>query len=792
METNLISYNIKPPYISELNKEDKEKKFLELLKDLDDSIINYNDKKLKEQEMFLFNFPESDFLLNNKNLFYKTIEKFIEEIKKDNNNYSYIKSRTISFKHLDKGELKLTYEEICGFVNFIISIIDNLPRRKREETVLNFSKSIFPEKIKKEKIEINGLKLTNLMEKTNNIKIITVCLSNEKDQNVSETKEKVILDLKVIQLFCLFFKAFFINILYFNIDLNIYEINNYFNSEINPYKIKENEVLKLGEQNKDIFLANLIIMKNIPKIQSLNRINIKMYDSYQIELHQIMTNNFIQKVDIRDTISNPQIHNSIGGYENNNLSPSFQNIFLFFDHILPKGLREYYDMILDFNSLDPLLFSYVNLLLVRFSSLANISLKFFCFNKVNNRKILINGYYYKLFSNEDKYPFSMKFSPDKLNKSWDDDYKIYYDYINNINNKENSDFLLIKDEVILNELFPFFNHNLFRLLLNIETKLNLDKNMINSLCFDFSSVNNGITNLNIYNNYNSAIICFIFNLFYILESTKNKSNLAILDIFLDDLTDEKKFIIKSIQNKIPYYRKQKYFDLKELPLTHLQINISNISLFLPFSNFPMVKLTELIVDNLSFNDLDNLVNSLKNNNNVFKKLSTFEIGFNYMIEDFRKNLEILLSNCMVKSLTIFKLKILNNLSFEDIMNMLSWIKINKNSKAKYYLKIYNNKISPCIGDSNFDNMSETFKLKSKNIFTKRNIICDIKTCDLKKIIFQIKMLNEIHINYYLKMIYCFNKCYGKKIEKNKKIFENIFYYMGKFNKRKKEVEIEFI
>ena len=57
------------------------------------------------------------------------------------------------------------------------------------------------------------------------------------------------------------------------------------------------------------------------------------------------------------------------------------------------------------------------------------------------------------------------------------------------------------------------------------------------------------------------------------------------------------------------------------------------------------------------------------------------------------------------------------------------------------------------------------------------------------------MLNEKDINYYLNFIYCFNLCCKKneqKIDNNKNIFENIFYYMGKYNEKDKEIEIEFI
>ena len=60
------------------------------------------------------------------------------------------------------------------------------------------------------------------------------------------------------------------------------------------------------------------------------------------------------------------------------------------------------------------------------------------------------------------------------------------------------------------------------------------------------------------------------------------------------------------------------------------------------------------------------------------------------------------------------------------------------------------------------------------------------------------MLKNEDINYYLKIIYCFKKIYNKKGQKidkninNKNIFENIFYYIGKYRDRNKNITIEII
>ena len=157
---------------------------------------------------------------------------------------------------------------------------------------------------------------------------------------------------------------------------------------------------------------------------------------------------------------------------------------------------------------------------------------------------------------------------------------------------------------------------------------------LNSLELDFCSDSYDSTNLNMFIEYNSAIICFIYNLFYVLEKYKSKCYLSSLIISTDDLTDEKVYIISDIQNKFNFYKDSKRFILNELKITNLHLNISNISLILPFQYFPMVNLRELCLEKLSYIDLDNLTNALKNDKQLFIKLNNLVISLNYMIEDF--------------------------------------------------------------------------------------------------------------------------------------------------------------
>ena len=798
--SKMISYDIITQNVIILTNEEKEIFNKKVVEELNFAVANYFTQKLSEQETFLFNFPESDQFSKDKSLFYTTIHKFISDIKKSNI-FPFIKSQIIKIKITNDGEYKINYEDICSFVNFIIEIIHEIPKKKREKMVYDFSfNSVLPPNIK---VEINGQKLSKIIENASFVKKITFCLSNEKSKNILEIKDKCNIDINIIQLFSLFFKAFFANLLYVSIDLNIYEINQYFDKEANTYKIKEEEILKFGGYYERLFLANLILIK---KITNLSRISFTMFDSYQLEIHHIMSVYFSRNLnednERKSSFSLSSSRNSIVKKDNIKYSKDFINELLFLQHLIPAVNMEFMEVIINFNSLDPLLFSYINIILTRHTKLANISLKFFEFNKVSNRKILINSYFYNYYNGGKKNPLLKIFDPEKgnntIDKTFDNNYKIYYDNLYNLSESENKEYFLLKDEAILNELFPYFNFNLNSLLTVLEDKIKEDKNFMNSLYLDFRSSNLGSTKLSKYNNYNTAIICFLYNFFNILEKYKDTCNLSSLDIMTDDFTDEKEFIISNIKHKIAFYKNKNSLKLNEIRVNRLNLNISNISLILPFKYFPMINIKELILENLSYNDLDDYINSLKKDKNLFNKVVKLKIGLNYMVEDFQPNIKILLKDCIFKKISNFALTIPNYISFDYICDILSCIKNNQNFKANYYLKLSNNKLSPAIYNTYFNNEVNNFKKEYKNVFHKRNIITDFSCIEYKKFSLSLKMLKNEDLNYYLKIIYCFNKIYNKKGKKrninikNRNIFENIFYYIGKYRDRNKNITIEII
>ena len=798
MNSKMISYDIITQNVIILTNEEKDIFMRKVLEELNFAVANYFTQKLSEQETYLFNFPQSDQLSKDKNLFYATIHRFIGDIKKSNI-YSTIKTQNIKIKITNDGEFKINYEDICSFVNFIIEIINEIPKKKREKMVYDFSfNSVLPPGVK---VEINGQKLSKVIENASFVKKITVCLSNEKSKNISEIKNKCNIDINIIQLFSLFYKAFFGNLLYVSIDLNIYEINQYFHKEANTYKIKEGEILKFGGYYEKMFLANLILIK---QITNLARISFTMFDSYQLEIHHIMSAYFSRNLNEENERKSFTLSSSRTSIVKSDIkyNKDFINELLFLQHLVPAINMEFMEVIINFNSLDPLLFSYINIILTRHTKLANISLKFFEFNKVSSRKILINSYFYNYYSGGKKNPLLKIFDPEKGNntvdKTFDNNYKIYYDNLYNITESENREYFLLKDEAILNELFPYFNFNLNSLLTVLEDKIKEDKNFMNSLYLDFRSNNLGTTKLNKYNNYSTAIICFLYNFLNILEKYKKSCNLSSLDIMTDDFTDEKEFIISNIKHKIPFYKNKNSLILNELRVNRLYLSISNISLILPFKYFPMINIKELILENLSYNDLDDYITALTKDKNLFNQVVKLKIGLNYMMEDFRPNIKILLKDCIFKKISNFTLTIPNYISFDYMCDILSCIKNNKNFRANYYLKLSNNKLSPAIETTYFNDEVNYFKKDYKSEFHKRNILTDFSCIEYKKFSLSLKMLKNEDINYYLKIIYCFNKIYNKKGQKidkninNKNIFENIFYYIGKYRDRNKNITIEII
>ena len=799
--TDYISYDFKSRSISKISKEKKDF-YIQCIKNhLNYSIDEYKLRDLTHMDETLFAFSEESLKQENKNFLVITLTNLIEMIE-ESDNYDYLKKQEIKLNDIDKGNgiFNISYKEICEIVNFIVGVLKKkIQSKKTKEKIYSsfyFDGELPPDLdfLKEERAKLKQLK-----NQLDSVKQINICISN-KTANFNEVKNRYEINKFAIELFFMFFGAFFKNVLILNLDLNIYEINNYFNKESNPYKINENVIIKLCKTCERTFIGNLIILKNLSKFQGVNKLSFALFDSYYVEFYQILTNKINKIFNQNETTPN-----SINIKSNNNskeentqtMVNSFINKIVFFDFLFQEEIRPYFEFNFEINSLDPFLFLKMNLLMHKYTGIINTSINFFKLENINMRKILLNGFYFHRYLQQKDKDISnptIKFIPNVVSNLFENDYKIYYNHINNINDYENK--LLLRDEEILNELFPHFNYNLNLLLFVLIQKFKSDKNLQNSISLNFQTNNNGIFDIHSYNNYNCAILSFLFNFFNELECNLNLEGICSLEIYLDDLCDKKEYIIKYLFDN---FRKNNPFDFKKINPTRIVFDIPNITLILPFENFPYKSLNQLTLKNLSYNDLENIANALSQKKQKFEKLNTLDIGVGYMLEDYKKFLRVILSENICKRLANLSLEIPCFITNEDIVDFLSSIKKNKNTSTTYFLKISNEELNKELGNANYFKTVCNFKESIKKKCYRKSLITNITCIDNKTIDIKMKTLDKNKIiNSILNLLFCFER----KLSKNNKklfddtnkatIFENIFYYMGQFSNKEKKINIEVI
>jgi len=797
MVDSFIIYTPNPPSISTLTSSGKQSQWSSIQKGLEELLENYKKNDLGHQELELFDFIEKPLdELSNKD-FFKVIKKLTERIKDDIEEKD-LSPEPVTFNSLDRNIFTLTYKNIFSIVNDIIYIFDNITSKgKTYDIVHDFAyKGILPQF--KDAI-ISKQQLSKLFMELDSIKVVNICLSkenedlfpNNKNENKKDINENYEMDKKVVFYFSIFFNSIFKSVIGITIDLNIKPIDDYFESNSNPYLINEDNILNLGDNYKDFFICNLLLIKIVSNFSHLTTLKLKMNDSYQVELHSVLSDMFddlkINDIDFikfkrRSKTTTQRININLLRHNSNNLenrkyfySPKFNNNYLFAQHILSSFKTNIYKFYLDFNSLDPLLFTSVNYLLANFKKIEILKLALFPHTKINKRKTHINNHFYNHFLNNEEQLSNVYSTEDK---------QIYYPYIDQPENNLDN-YYLLKDEKILNELFYSFNINLLNLSIILEKQIV----ELLTLKIDFGTYNNKSISLYNYDNYNCAIVCFIFNLFKTLQTNISQSKINCLEILYEDFLDEKSFIVETIKRKIPSYKNG--FKLNDLNLSNINFNISNISLFLPFENFPSVGLTELILSNLTFIDLNNLVSAFKKNKNIFPVLIKLDISLAIMVEDYNIPLEILLKECLYQELIYFNMTLPFNIPIYQLIDFLYWIKCNHNSDTNINIKIAHSQLSPCIKHYYFKNCVVDLFNSSKEYFRKRNLLPKFEITNEQTIKFIINKYDIKNLDYYYSFIYCFNK--NNNISKNmnnQKIFENIFNYRGGF--KKYEVEIEVI
>ena len=806
MTESFLIFTSNPPNISRLNTAGKSMEWKKMTRNLQNILDNYQKNDLTHQEMKLFNFLDETFEEMTPSHLHKTIKKFMDKIT-DDMKENGIKMIPISYTK-EKSELTLNYGNIIPIVYIIKYILENIVTKgKTSDAIYDF---IYKDKIPEFK-EKKEQQISQLIKLLNTVKTLNICLYTNPKDIYYKKKEKqaktntLYMEPKIVFFFGLFYKAFFKNITSINYNLNIFPIDNYFRNN-NPYLVNEEQILLKGKEYKDIIICNLILIKTLQKFQYSTNVNFRMYDSYQLELHNVLTEIFnvdinndimesnvrkltltkisgqkVKNLDIKKSImNNKQRTLSMALEENPNFiySPKFNNNYLYFQHLLNLKENSFFDLTFDFNSLDPLLFTSVNYSLIKFTCISKLNLILFPHNKFNKRKTTLNNFFYRKYL-----PYE-----DLSNNYSIDDQKIYYQYLDNTENNTNQNNFILKDEKLLNELFHLFNRNLINLSIILEKKIN----DLLTLSIDFSTYNNESISLCNYDNYNCAIVCFIFNLLKTLQSQIDKCQLKNLEIFYEDFFDEKTYVVETINKKIPSAWKDG-FQLNELKLNHINLNISNISLILPFQNFPSINLMELIVSNLSYNDLNNMINAFNTKKDIFPVLVKLDISLGIFIEDYSEPLEILLKDCLsrMQQLKFFALKLPFIISTKELIDIIYWIKLNHNNDLNIALKIINEEFGPSIGkDYYIHSVTDCFD-KNKEYLKEKNLIIDYNTYDDNKTIkLGINKYQKEELNYYYNFVYCLQKFNDKlKDDNNKRIFENIFGFRGKFKKYYINIEV---
>ena len=793
MAESFIIFTPNPPNISILTSSGKQFEWTKIKKYLEKILDEYKKNDYKNQEFELFDFIDKTFEEMSHNHFRGFVKKLIEKIK-DEMKENYLKPEAITFNSKDKSIIDLSFKNMFSLVNIIIYLIENNNSKgKSSDIIYNFA---FEKKIPSFKdVLIYQKRLSQLISTLDSIKTLRISLYKENEDIYSNNENKKYknstkntigfrMDSKIVFFFSLFYKSLFKSATSAIIDLNIPPIDNYFIKNSNPYLINEEKIINLSDYYKDIIVCNLILIKSLKKLDNIKNLRFEMHDSYQLELHNVLTILLDNPNKIIDTDSNKQksrinsqrIKSSNERQKNIIFySPKFNNNYLYIHHILTSPETSYFDFCFNFNSLDPLLFNSVNFLLTKFTYISNLQLILFPKKMINKRKIYINNCFYNKYANN---------NDGSLNLYSYEDKKIYYQYLDKNDNNNNSNNFILKDEKLLNELFFSFNKNLIALSIILEKKLN----ELLSLTIDFSTYNNESIALYNYDNYNCSIVCFIFNLFKAFQLQIDNCKINSLEIFYDDFLDEKSYVFETIKIKIPSCRNG--FKLNNLKLNHINFNISNISLILPFENFPSINLTQLIISNLSYNDLNNLVNAFRKNKNIFPVLIKLDMSLGIMVEDYTKPLEILLRECLPHELVYFNLNLPFNISMNQLIDILYWIKCNHNTDININLKIYHSQLSKRINKYYFKNCVIDLFNSSKDYFRKKNILPNYEIIDEHTIKFIINKYNNKNIDNYYDIIYSFKKNITLDIKtSNQNIFENIFNYQGNFKKYEINIEI---
>ena len=539
-----------------------------------------------------------------------------------------------------------TLNEICDYILFSLHCLYSTKNSDAKLTSLITGKMTWREACTK-KNYVNSEEISKFERAMNYLDTLNCfsCFNLEFTKNLKEDQNIIF---ENILLFYLFYEALLKTCLKINIDMSMPKLDQFYSCN----KMKEN--LKfMDDKNvikninptflKGIFV-NYLIMKVIGehfKEKEGLLLSLQQYESYIVEIFTLFQNEILE-------IKDKEISNFICTYENCN--------FLFYSamyYLSPKtGFK------LHLNSLDPLLFK--NIIYTIFIILSNgepiqdVEINLFpkenLINKVDINKIYLNHLYYNNFVK---------------NEICDELKEINFDFIKhfkyNWKNKEIKDFkekIDTSEDKIYDILFEDFNTNLFYLLVLIDKnsqtlsetiKINLPQILLNK------------------KNYTHSVAYFIYNVFNFLFKKRLSINMSQFKLVTNI----------QIPDSITRFPK---IALKNLRINNIKIKIKNISNILDFNSLPYSTSSQISFSNISFNDLNNLITSLKNYigdpESPPPTLKHLKIKFgNTLYNNFNIIDDMLRNYTLLKTISYLTFKIKNELSTNEYFELM-WKVIN--------------------------------------------------------------------------------------------------------------------
>ena len=613
------------------------------------------------------------------------------------------------------NSLKIDYYCLQSIVNIILLMLDSVFCRTDYAIVIN------------EVLDNNfryimdvpywGKSIMRFKDEFNEIETLTFSLSIAHDEEIN---------LNYTILFFYFYRIFFKKVKYININLNASRINNIYNIDKNPYKIRESDVLLFCKKFENLFLSNFIITSIVSSYENLSALRITMSESFINEINHIFTEEF-------------------------NNAPfkemKAKKLSLIYFRQLMK-ISSISKLIIVINSLDNILFKEIINLIALHIRPQVLELELFTDAKyLNLRKLYLNYLISQDFHEMD---------PNVIEK-----YQlIMYPYVESLEEVQ----LLIEEENIPDLLFPEFKKNMITLQLILsEAVKNLKHFFLDATPYE---------ELCKYDNYNIEILLFIYS---VLSSLETSTTIKTLLLKCGNISYTS---VIQIKRKINNLEGDKLIDLSKLKeLESLTLNMEGISLFLDFNKLPNDNLENLEIDIYTLADMKALNEAFKNKKNELNKLANIKLclAFNEcdeIFEEFLKILENIPNN--LKNLSI---KIENNIGKLELLKIIKIIHKNMNEKTmNISFNINSKELEGYLFKAKINGLKEYFITNDALFVGKCNYSIEPKN------LISLTCIKWPELDIIKNIIFMMNKKInmGEKAQiNNKKIFSNIFNFLGK-------------